>query len=148
MIQESFRRVEIVRASAAARFFRELFSYDDTLRGFFPTDLWSREEQLMSDVRGLSDSLACPDKLKSAIDSLATRPIGGSRRTPLHLYIGAAWFSTLEMVLGSQFDRRLHSAWFKLFEHVVAEVRAVALAPTTHRPNTDDPLTFAHPSAA
>lgn len=66
LIQESFRRVESVRASAAERFFRELFSYDETLRGFFPPDRWSREEQLMSDVRGISDGLARPEKFKLA----------------------------------------------------------------------------------
>lgn len=148
MIQESFRRVESVRASAAERFFRELFSYDETLRGLFPPDRWSREEQLMSDVRGLSDGLAQPDKFKLAIDSLARRLDGNLRRMPLHLYIGAAWFSTLEMILGSQFDRRLHAAWFKFFEQVVAELRAVVSVQTKLHSTADTPLTFAHASAA
>jgi hypothetical protein len=148
LIQASFRRVEAVRASAAERFFRELFSYDETLRGYFPADCWSREERLMNDVRGLSDGLVRADKLKSAIDSLAARLAGDLGRTPLHFYLGAAWFSTLEMVLGSQWDRRLHAAWFKLFEQVVAELRAIVSAQATSHPSGESPLTFAHASAA
>ena len=145
LIQESFRRVEAVRASATERFYRELFSYDDSLRGFFPSDRWSREEQLMSNVREISDALGRPEVLKAAIDALATRWVAGMRRTTLHLYLGAAWFSTLEMVLGAQFERKLHAAWFKVFEHVVAELRATQ---TPADRSSEASMVFAHASAA
>lgn len=148
LVQESFRRIEQVHGAAAERFFRELFSYDESMRAIFPIDHWSREEELMNVVRGISAGLTRPADFSRTIDSLVRRCAAGTLSNYLHLFVGAAWFSMLEVVLGPQFNRRMHAAWFKIFERVVAELRVAVSREMPATPESIGPVAFAHASAA
>ena len=148
LVQESFRRIEQVHGAAAERFFRELFSYDESMRAIFPIDRWSREDELMNVVRGISAGLTRPADFSRAIDSLAKRCAAGVLSNYLHLYVGAAWFSMLEVVLCPKFNRRVHAAWFKIFGRVVAEIRVAVSSEMPVTSESIGPVAFAHASAA
>ena len=143
LIQGSFLAVQEQSVAAAARFFRELFSYDSSLRAHFAADPWSREEQLMTALRVTVEQLDSPQSLASHLTLLVQRFPAYALNNYYHLYFGASLFSMFEDVLGSRFNAAVYAAWFKVFERAVADVKARA----AHVTSQSTP-SFAHATAA
>ena len=145
LLQDSFRAIQQQSGPAAERFFRELFSYDSSLKQLFASDRWRREEVLMKALGGLVDHLNSPDGVGPHLVELAREHPAYGLSNYHHLYFGAALFSMLEVVLGSRF-KLVYGAWFKLFQLAVSEVKAqvatVAITAAQQQP------AFAHPTAA
>src|SRR5688500_14675934 len=71
LIQDSFRTVQQQSGPAAERFFRELFSYDVSLKQRFAPDRWRREEVLMDALRGVVEHVNSPDGVASELVRIA-----------------------------------------------------------------------------
>ena len=145
LLQESFRAIRQQSGPASDRFFRELFSYDASLKKLFVPDRWRREEVLMDALGRVVDNLNSESGVGPHLIALAREHPAYGLSNYHHLYFGAALFSMLEMVLGARF-KVVYGAWFKLFQLLDAEVKtqagSVALAG-----GRDEPA-FAHATAA
>jgi hemoglobin-like flavoprotein len=145
LLQESFRSIRRQSGPASDRFFRELFSYDASLKQLFVPDRWRREEVLMEALGGMVNNFNAESGVGPHLIALAREHPAYGLSNYHHLYFGAALFSMLEMVLGSRF-KVVYGAWFKLFQLLVGEVKAqagsVALATERNEP------AFAHATAA
>jgi len=148
LVQESFRAVERQSRPAAERFFRELFSYDGSLRAHFARDHWNREEDLMTTLRTVLGQLGRGEELTGNLSAFAARCPAYLQSNYHHLYVGAALFSMLETVLGAGFNSAVYAAWFKVFELMVNELRANAVAKVPAIAAQRTHLVFAHPTAA
>jgi hypothetical protein len=146
-IQDSFRIVEQRSGPAADRFFRELFSYDSSLKKDFALDPWRREEGLIEVLRQIVSRVSSGDSVTVDLGWIAREYPAYVLSNYRHLYFGAALVSMLEAVLGAQF-KSVYGAWFKLFQHVTTQLRVQAVA--TEPPVLAERVehSFAHPTAA
>lgn len=145
-VRDSFRLVEVQSGPAADRFFRELFSYDRSLRDHFAPDRWSRNENLISALRNIVNQIEGLNESTNHLSGLAKKYPAYARSNYYHLYFGAALFSMLEDVLGARFNSVVYGAWFKVFQRVVAVVKAQAVGSGVAADRSE--LSFAHPTAA
>jgi hypothetical protein len=146
LIQDSFRAIQQQSGPAAERFFRELFSYDVTLKQRFAPDRWRREEVLMDTLRGVVEHINSPEGVGAGLVRVAREYPTYGLSSYHHLYFGAALFSMLEVILGTRF-KLVYGAWFKLFQLAVAEVKTDAKRMGANAVGRIEPK-YAHPTAA
>lgn len=146
LIQESFRVLQQRSGPATERFFRELFSYDSSLKKNFAFDPWRREEGLIRLLGGIVNRVGSGGGIAEDLGWIAREHPEFVLSNYHYLYFGAALVAMLEGMLGAQF-KTVYRAWFKLFQHVVAELRTHAAAAGAVGPERAE-NSFAHPTAA
>ena len=131
LVQESFRDVFPVRASAARIFYERLFALDPAVRDMFPADDLTKQGTML--MTALSFVLHGLDRLESilpTVRSLAQRHVHYGVEERHYAIVGQALIDTLAAALGTAFTAQVRAAWEAAYATVQAEMIKAATEET------------------
>lgn len=128
-----FARIVPFKAQAAELYYCRLFELDPSLRLMFKSDMTEQKEKLMVAMALVVTNL---DKLETLMP--AARELGRRHRSygvrPRHYDVfGAALLWTLEIALGSNWDKDMAEAWKTAYDILAKAMIAGADAPEPRR---------------
>lgn len=111
LLQESWKKVELIATQAAELFYQNLFAADPSLRALFKGDMNVQGKKLMQMIGLAMNNLNHPETLVPALQSLAKRHIGYGVQESHYAAVGAALLKTLGQGLGEDFTPSVKDAW-------------------------------------
>lgn len=115
-VQDDWRKVLPIAATAATLFYDRLFELDPSLRSLFSSDLGEQKKKLLQTlsvaVTGLTDLAA----LTPIVRALGKRHVGYRVKPEHYGTVGSALLWTLRKGLGEGFDGQHEAAWTKVYE--------------------------------
>lgn len=131
LVQESFRDVFPVRASAARIFYERLFALDPAVRDMFAADdLTKQGTMLMTALSFVLHGLDRLDTILPTVRNLAQRHVHYGVEERHYDIVGQALIETLAAALGSAFTAEVRAAWEAAYATVQAEMIKAAAEET------------------
>ena len=116
LVQESFRLVVPIRATAAALFYDRLFAIDGSLRALFKsTDMSKQGAKLMASLGFVVHGLSHPDTILPTVRELARRHVTYGVEEHHYATVGQALIETLATGLGTAFTQEVREAWLAAY---------------------------------
>jgi hemoglobin-like flavoprotein len=125
LVQESFRDVFPVRATAARIFYERLFAIDPEVRTMFAADDMAKQgAMLMTALSFVLHGLDRLDTILPTVRGLAQRHVHYGVEDRHYALVGQALIETLAAALGSAFTGEVRAAWqaaYATLERVMIE---------------------------
>lgn len=118
LVQESFKKVKPIAATAAQIFYTKLFELDPNLKSLFPNNdevMKTQGNKLMSMLGAAVASLNNLDTLIPVLKDLAKRHVEYKVEASHYNTVGVALFATLEVGLAENFTPEVKEAWTKFY---------------------------------
>ena len=120
IVKQSFARIMSFQDQAAELFYCRLFELDPSLRLMFRSDMSEQKQKLMLALGMVVSSLEKMDGLLPVIRELGQRHKTYGVRHRHYDMVGAALLWTLEIGLGSGWNKELAEAWQVAYGQVAA----------------------------
>lgn len=111
LVQNSFKKVVPIAATAADLFYDRLFAIAPDVRLLFPEDLTGQKAKLMAMLATAVGNLHQVETIASAISNLGKRHASYGVKPEHYPPVGAALLWTLEQGLGPDFTPPVKEAW-------------------------------------
>ena len=111
MVQESFKKVAPISATAADLFYDRLFEVAPEVRQLFPDDMTQQKKLLMSMLATAVTNLHRAEAILPAVRDLGRRHVGYNVKDEHYDIVGGALLWTLEKGLADDFTPDVKAAW-------------------------------------
>jgi methyl-accepting chemotaxis protein len=111
LVQASWAKVLPISATAGARFYRNLFEADPSLRVLFKGDIDAQAAKLMQMIGTAVGKLGDLDSLVPVLRQLGERHAGYGVHPNHYQVVGSSLLKTLEQGLGPAFTPATKEAW-------------------------------------
>jgi hemoglobin-like flavoprotein len=129
MVQDSFKKIVPMAATAADLFYDHLFEIAPEVRPLFPEDLQEQKKKLVSILGTAVANLHQLDRIIPAVEDLGGRHSAYRVKPENYQPVGAALLWTLEQGLGAEFTPSLKKAWIDTYQTLAGVMqRAAAMA--------------------
>lgn len=125
-VQESWRKVLPISATAAELFYSRLFVLDPSLQALFKGDMKAQGRKLMAMIGAAVAGLNDLPKLVPAVQDLGRRHGGYGVKDQHYETVGAALLWTLEKGLGDGFTPDAKSAWTQVYGVLATTMKGAA----------------------
>jgi hemoglobin-like flavoprotein len=125
-VQESWRKVLPISATAAELFYSRLFALDPSLQALFKGDMKAQGRKLMAMIGAAVAGLNDLPKLVPAVQDLGRRHGGYGVKDQHYETVGAALLWTLEKGLGDGFTPDAKSAWTQVYGVLATTMKGAA----------------------
>jgi hemoglobin-like flavoprotein len=115
LVQDSFRHVVPIAATAADLFYARLFETAPELRTLFPADLVEQKRKLIQMLAVAVNGLSRLDEIRPAVQALGRRHGGYGVDASHYAVVGAALLWTLRQGLGDAFTPEVEKAWAETY---------------------------------
>ncbi len=122
-IQDSFRRIEVVRRRAAVQFYDRLFALDPSLRALFSGDMGAQGEKIMETMSLAVRALDNPYAMTPSLQRLGVRHRRLGVRDGHYDTMQDAFLWMLEQNLGDAFTPEMRESWTMLYRWVAHEMK-------------------------
>ncbi len=111
LVQDSFKKVAPIAATAADIFYDRLFEIAPEVRQLFPDDMSQQKRLLMSMLGTAVTNLHRAEAILPAVQDLGRRHVGYGVKDEHYDTVGGALLWTLEKGLGDAFTPEVKEAW-------------------------------------
>ncbi len=111
LVQDSFKKVEPIAATAADLFYGRLFEIAPQVRPLFPEDLSEQKGKLMGMLGTAVNNLHQVESIIPAVQDLGKRHVAYGVTADQYKPVGEALIWTLEQGLGEDFTPEVKDAW-------------------------------------
>ena len=125
-VQETFRKVEPISATAAELFYGKLFELDPSVKPLFKGDMKTQGEKLMLMIAAAVNGLNNLDALIPAVESLGVRHVGYGVTDSHYDTVGEALLWTLAQGLGTDFTDDVKAAWTEVYLTLASVMKKAA----------------------
>ncbi|PIW28116.1 MAG: hemin receptor [Rhodospirillales bacterium CG15_BIG_FIL_POST_REV_8_21_14_020_66_15] len=115
LVQDSFKSVAPIAATAADIFYGRLFEVAPQLRPLFPQDMSEQKKKLMQMIGVAVTNLHQVETIAGAVQDLGRRHVGYGVRDEHYDIVGGALLWTLGKGLGDAFTADVESAWAEAY---------------------------------
>lgn len=129
IVQDSFKKVVPIAATAADLFYDRLFAIAPEVRPLFPGDLKEQKKKLIAMLATAVTNLHQVDSIAPAVADLGKRHAAYGVKAEHYQPVGAALLWTLEQGLGPDFTPPVKDAWtsaYLLLAGVMQDATAAA----------------------
>jgi len=129
IVQDSFKKVVPIAATAADLFYDRLFAIAPDVRPLFPDDLKEQKKKLVAMLATAVTNLHQVDSIAPAVADLGKRHVAYGVKPEHYQPVGAALLWTLEQGLGPDFTPPVREAWtsaYLLLAGVMQDATAAA----------------------
>ncbi|MDQ7246823.1 globin family protein [Dongia sedimenti] len=133
IVKLSFGKIMPFKDQAAELFYCRLFELDPSLRLMFKSDMTEQKQKLMVALALVVTNLEKMDSLLPAIRELGRRHKSYGVRNRHYDVVGAALLWTLEIGLGTGWNKELADAWSNAYGRVAAAMIEGAESPEPAR---------------
>ena len=133
IVKLSFARILPFKDQAAELFYCRLFELDPSLRLMFRSDMTEQKQKVMLALSMVVSNLEKMDNVLIAVRELGRRHKSYGVRTRHYDIVGAALLWTLEIGLGSSWNKELAEAWALAYGQVAAAMIEGAESPEPER---------------
>jgi hemoglobin-like flavoprotein len=126
LVQESWEKINPIRAAAAEMFYAKLFELDPSLRTFFHDNPTEQGDQFMKMVATAVATLNKPDELLPVLQALGTRHARYGVKDNHYDTMALALFDTLHKGLGTAFTNDIQLAWKVVFSVIATTMKNAA----------------------
>lgn len=116
LVQDSFRKVVPIAATAADLFYGRVFETAPEVRPLFPADPSQQKKTLIQMLAVAVRGLSRPDEIVPALRVLGRRHAGHGVTGAHYAAVGAALLWTLGQGLGEAFTPEVESAWAETYD--------------------------------
>jgi hemoglobin-like flavoprotein len=128
LLQDSFKKIVPIAATAADLFYDRLFTIEPELRSLFPQNLSQQKNKLMQMLATAVTNLHQMEKILPAVQALGRRHVGYGVTDIHYEIVGEALVWTLEQGLGDDFTPPVREAWTETFLTVSGVMKNAATA--------------------
>jgi hemoglobin-like flavoprotein len=111
IVRQNFAKIMPFKEQAAELFYCRLFELDPSLRLMFKSDMSEQKEKMMVMMALVTTNLDKPETLMPSARELGKRHRSYGVQSRHYDVFGAALLWTLEIALGSSWDRETAEAW-------------------------------------
>jgi len=127
-VQQSWKEVVPIAATAAELFYKNLFSLDPGLEPLFRGDMKEQGEKLMTMIGVAVNKLDDIDALLPVLSNLGRRHAGYGVKDHHYESVAAALLATLSQALGENFTPALKRSWIHVYDLIANTMMAAAHA--------------------
>jgi hemoglobin-like flavoprotein len=128
LVQQSWREVVPIAATAAGLFYKNLFSLDPGLEPLFRGDMKAQGEKLMLMIGVAVNKLDDIDALLPVLQNLGKRHAGYGVKDHHYESVAAALLATLSQGLGESFTPAVKQAWIHVYDLIANTMMTAAHA--------------------
>jgi hemoglobin-like flavoprotein len=128
LVQDSFKKIVPIAATAADLFYDRLFTIEPELRSLFPQNLSQQKNKLMQMLASAVTNLHQMEKILPAVQALGRRHVDYGVTDIHYEIVGEALVWTLEQGLGDDFTPPVREAWTETFLRVSGVMKNAAAA--------------------
>jgi len=128
MVQDSFKKVVPIAATAADLFYNRLFEIAPEVRPLFPDDLAEQKKKLIAMLATAVTNLHQVGTIIPAVEALGKRHAGYGVTAKHYEPVGAALLWTLEQGLGPDFTPPVKAAWTETYMTLAGVMQNAAAA--------------------
>ena len=128
LLQDSFKKIVPIAATAADLFYDRLFTIEPELRSLFPQNLSQQKNKLMQMLATAVTNLHQMEKILPAVQALGRRHVDYGVTDIHYEIVGEALVWTLEQGLGDDFTPPVREAWTETFLTVSGVMKNAAAA--------------------
>jgi len=128
LVQQSWKDVVPISATAAELFYRNLFTLDPGLEPLFRGDMKAQGEKLMTMIGVAVNKLDDLDALLPVLHNLGRRHAGYGVKDHHYESVAAALLATLSQALGERFTPALKRSWIHAYDLIANTMMAAAHA--------------------
>ncbi len=145
IVQDSFKKVVPIAATAADLFYDRLFAIAPKVRPLFPDDLRDQKKKLMAMLAMVVGNLHGIEQMLPTIQDLGRRHVSYGVATEHYELVGEALLWTLEQGLGDDFTPSVKAAWEEAYTALSGAMKSAA---TAVQPTGNAVAVFMPPSSA
>jgi len=128
LVQESWKKVEVIAPQAAILFYHNLFSIDPNLKVLFTGDMEKQGQKLMAMIGLAVGKLHELQEVAPVLQSLAKRHVKYGVTESHYATVGTALIQTLSQGLGDDFTPNVKEAWTTVYGTMASVMIAAAQA--------------------
>jgi hemoglobin-like flavoprotein len=128
MVQDSFKKVVPIAATAADLFYDRLFEIAPEVRPLFPDDMKEQKKKLIAMLATAVTNLHQAEMIIPAVEALGKRHASYGVTAAHYEPVGAALLWTLEQGLGPDFTPPLKAAWTETYMTLAGVMQRAAAA--------------------
>jgi hemoglobin-like flavoprotein len=128
LVQQSWKEVVPIAATAAELFYRNLFTLDPGLEPLFRGDMKAQGEKLMTMIGVAVNKLDDIDALLPVLHNLGKRHAGYGVKDHHYESVAAALLATLSQGLGDAFTPAMKRSWIHVYDLIANTMMAAAHA--------------------
>jgi hemoglobin-like flavoprotein len=128
MVQDSFKKVVPIAATAADLFYNRLFEIAPEVRPLFPDDLAEQKKKLIAMLATAVTNLHQVGTIIPAVEALGKRHAGYGVTAKHYEPVGAALLWTLKQGLGPDFTPPVKAAWTETYVTLAGVMQNAAAA--------------------
>jgi hemoglobin-like flavoprotein len=132
MVQDSFKKVVPIAATAADLFYDRLFTIAPQVRQLFPDDLRQQKTKLIGMLATAVGNLHQMDQIIPAVKDLGRRHVSYGVTAEHFEPVGEALLWTLAQGLGSDFTPPVRAAWTEVYMTLSRVMKDAAAQAGTH----------------
>lgn len=126
LVQESFAKVEPIKATAAELFYSDLFATAPEVRPLFKGNMNEQGMKLMGTLAVVVNGLHTLDQIVPAAQALAIRHVDYGVQPEHYDKVGASLIRTLEQGLGPEFTSDVRAAWIEAYTTLSSVMKQAA----------------------
>ncbi len=126
LVQESWKEVSLISATAAPLFYKNLFLADPSLRPLFNGNMITQGLRLMQMIGAAVNKLDDLPTLVPILESLGKRHAGYGVEDRHYETVGAALIETLGQGLGEEFTPAVKAAWTEVYGVIANTMKSAA----------------------
>ena len=115
LVQDSFKKVVPIAATAADLFYDRLFAIAPQFRPLFPLDLREQKTKLIAMLATVVANLHQLEKMMAQVEQLGRRHVTYGVTADHYAPVGEALLWTLEQGLGAEFSPSVKTAWAEAY---------------------------------
>ena len=115
LVQDSFKKVAPIAATAADLFYDRLFAIAPQFRPLFPLDLREQKTKLIAMLATVVANLHQLEKMMAQVEQLGRRHVTYGVTADHYAPVGEALLWTLEQGLGAEFTPSVKAAWTEAY---------------------------------
>lgn len=134
LVQESFKKVEPIAATAADIFYDRLFEIAPEVRSLFPAQMTDQKEKLMATLGVAVGNLHQVETIVPVVQDLGKKHVGYGVKDEHYDKVGEALLYTLEKGLGEAFTPEVKAAWTETYVLVATVMKEAAASVPSPKP--------------
>jgi hemoglobin-like flavoprotein len=139
LVQDSFKQVVPIAATAADLFYDRLFAIAPEVRPMFPQDLREQKRKLIAMLATVVGNLHKLQEMMPAVEDLGRRHLGYGVTANHYTPVGEALLWTLEQGLGADFTPPVKAAWTEAYLALSGAMKKAAESTATQSAATFKP---------
>jgi hemoglobin-like flavoprotein len=128
LVQESWKKVVLIKERAAELFYGKLFELDPSLRALFKGDMKEQGRKLTAMLNAAIGGLDRLEELVPVVQGLGRRHVAYGVKDDDYGTVASALLWTLENGLGAAFTPPVRAAWVKVYTLLADTMKAAAAA--------------------